>query len=118
MIRITISKRIALLSVLLLAMAVAGTVFAQTIGASSSIDAGRQIRNQSFQPETLRQMVQQHQLASTVQVLSSQPPSVIIQFPLFPSAVKKAFPQATGPATIVQGNPPAALFHPSTSHSP
>src|SRR5229473_14321 len=110
MIRITISKRIAFLSVLLLAMAIAGTVFAQTIGASSSIDAGRQIRNQSFQPETLRQMVQQHQLASTVQVLSSQPPSVIIQFPLFPSGLKKVFPNASGVVTIVQGNPAVSLF--------
>jgi hypothetical protein len=110
MIRITISKRVAFLGMLLLVMAIAGTVFAQTIGASSSIDAGRQIRNQSFQPETLREMVQRHQLASTVQVLASQPPSVVIQFPLFPSGVKKAFPQATGVVTIVQGNPAVSLF--------
>src|SRR5713101_7447638 len=110
MLRITIPKRIAFLSLLLLAMAIAGTVFAQTIGASSSSDAGRQIRNQSFQPQTLREMVQAHQLASTVQVLSSQPPSVIIQFPLFPSGVKKAFPKATGVVTIVQGNPQVSLF--------
>jgi hypothetical protein len=121
MIRITISKRIAFLGMLLLAIAIAGTVFAQTIGASSSIDAGRQIRNQSFQPETLREMVQRHQLASTVQVLASQPPSVVIQFPLFPSGVKKAFPQATGVVTIVQGNPEASLFDSVTvdvSHMP
>src|SRR5260370_17829107 len=110
MLRITISKRFAFLGMLLLVMAIAGTVFAQTIGASSSIDAGRQIRNQSFQPETLREMVQRHQLASTVQELSSQPPSVIIQFPLFPSMVTKAFPQATGVVTIVQGNPQVSLF--------
>src|SRR5712691_11344817 len=100
MLRITISKRFALLGMLLLVMSVGGTVFAQTIGASSSIDAGRQIRSQSFQPETLREMVQRHQLASTVQVLASQPPSVIIQFPLIPSGVQKAFPQATGVVTI------------------
>src|SRR5947209_10071950 len=110
MIRITISKRVAFLGMLLLVMAIAGTVFAQAIGASSSADAGRQIRNQSFQPETLREMVQHHQLASTVQVLASQPPSVVIQFPLFPSGVKKAFPQATGVVTIVQGNPAVSLF--------
>ena len=110
MIRITISKRVAFLGMLLLVLAIAGTVFAQTIGASSSIDAGRQIRNQSFQPETLREMVQRNQLASTVQVLASQPPSVIIQFPLFPSGVKKAFPKATGVVTIVQGNPAVSLY--------
>src|ERR1700680_4866321 len=121
MLRITISKRIAFLGMLLLVLAIAGTVFAQTISASSSIDAGRQIRNQSFQPETLRQMVERHQLASTVQVLSSQSPSVIIQFPLFPSGVKKAFPQATGVVTIVEGNPAVSLFDSVTvdvSHMP
>ena len=110
MFRIHISKRMAFSGLLLLAMTIAGTIFAQTIGASSSNDAGRQIRNQSFQPLTLRQMVQQHQLASTVQVLSSQPPSVIIQFPLFPSGVQKAFPQATGVVTITEGNPAVSLF--------
>ena len=121
MIKITISKRVAFLGMLLLVMAIAGTVFAQTIGASSSANAGRQIRNSSFHPETLREMVQQHQLASTVQVLASQPPSVVIQFPLFPSGVKAAFPQATGVVTIVQGNPAVSLFDSVTvdvSHMP
>ena len=121
MIRITISKRVALLGMLFLMMAIAGTVFAQTIGASSSAKAGRQIRSSSFRPETLREMVQSHQLASTVQVLASQPPSVVIQFPLFPSGVKKAFPQATGVVTIVQGNPAVSLFDSVTvdvSHMP
>jgi hypothetical protein len=121
MIKITISRRFAFLAMLLLVTAIAGTVFAQTIGASSGAVAGRQIRNQSFQPQTLREMVQRHQLASTVQVLSSQPPSVVIQFPLFPSGVKKAFPQATGVVTIVQGNPAVSLFDSVTvdvSHMP
>ena len=121
MIKITISRRIALLSVLFLALTIAATALAHTIGASSGADAGRQIRNQSFHPQTLREMVQAHQLASTVQVLSSQPPSVIIQFPLFPSGVKKAFPQATGVVTIIQGNPAVSLFDSVTvdvSHMP
>src|SRR5437763_11776789 len=121
MIKITISRRIALMSLLFLALTVAATALAHTIGASSGADAGRQIRNQSFHPQTLREMVQAHQLASTVQVLSSQPPSVIIQFPLFPSGVKQAFPQATGVVTIIQGNPAVSLFDPLTvdfSHSP
>src|SRR2546430_4665018 len=110
MIKITISRRIVLMSVLFLALTVAATALAHTIGASSGAEAGRQIRNQSFHPQTLREMVQAHQLASTVQVLASQPPSVIIQFPLFPSGVKKAFPKASGVVTIVQGNPEASLF--------
>ena len=110
MIRISIPKRLAFTGLLLLVMAVIATVFASTIGAGSSADAGRQIRNHSFQPKTLQQMIQAHQLASTVQVLASQPPSVIIQFPLFPSGVKKAFPKATGVVTIAQGNPEASLF--------
>src|SRR6266702_3487821 len=110
MIKITISRRIVLMSVLFLALTVAATALAHTIGASSGAEAGRQIRNQSFHPQTLREMIQAHQLSSTVQVLSSQPPSVIIQFPLFPSGVKKAFPQASGVVTIVQGNPDVSLF--------
>ena len=121
MIKITISRRVALMSVLFLALTIATTALAHTIGASSGADAGRQIRNQSFHPQTLREMVQAHQLASTVQVLSSQPPSVIIQFPLFPSGVKQAFPQATGVVTIIQGNPAVSLFDSVTvdvSHMP
>src|SRR5260370_7793578 len=110
MLRISIPRRFAFTGLLLLVMAIIATVFASTIGAGSSAYAGRQIRNQSFQPKTLQQMVQAHQLAPTVQVLSSQPPSVILQFSLFPSGVKKAFPKATGVVTIVQGNPPVSLF--------
>ncbi|HEY0753977.1 MAG TPA: hypothetical protein VGD98_08465 [Ktedonobacteraceae bacterium] len=63
-----------------------------------------------FQSQNLQQLIAAHELASTVQVLSSQPPSVIIQFPLFPSGVKAAFPKATGVVTIVQGNPAVSLF--------
>src|SRR6266581_913090 len=121
MIKITISRRIVLMSVLFLALTVAATALAHTIGASSGAEAGRQIRNQSFHPKTLRQRISAHELASTVQVLSSQPPSVIIQFPLFPSGVKKAFPQATGVVTIIQGNPAVSLFDSVTvdvSHMP
>ena len=100
-------RRSAFVGVMLAALAVMVTVFAQTIGASSS---ARQIRTQTFQPKTLQQRIAQHQLASTVQVLNSQAPSVIVQFPLFPSGVKKAFPNASGVVTIVQGNPAVSLF--------
>ncbi len=52
----------------------------------------------------LRQMVRSGQLASTVHVLDSLPPTTIVQFPLVPSSIKNAFPQATGLVTIVRGN--------------
>ncbi len=107
MTRITISRRFALIGVLLVALLLAVTLIAHPIGASSS---ARQIRSHAFQPKTLQQLIASDQLASTVQVLSSQAPSVIIQFPLFPSGVKKAFPKATGVVTIVQGNPAVSLF--------
>jgi hypothetical protein len=110
MIKITISYRTAFVCLALAVLAIAGTAVAQTIGASSGSDAGRAVRNVSFQPLTLRQMVQAHQLASTVQVLSSQAPSVIIQFPLFPSGVKAKFPKASGVVTIAEGNPAVSLF--------
>ena len=98
--RIAIPRRFAFTGLLLLAILITATIFASTIGASSSASAGRQIRNHSFQPKTLQQMIQAHQMASTVQVLSSQPPS----------GVKKAFPKATGVVTIVQGNPEVSLY--------
>ncbi|HYX48958.1 MAG TPA: hypothetical protein VE843_04410, partial [Ktedonobacteraceae bacterium] len=109
--RMNIPRRFVFSGLLLLAIMIVATVFASgAIGASSSAGTGRQIRNFKFQSKTLQQMIQAHQLASTVQVLSSQSPSVIIQFPLFPSGVKKAFPKATGVVTIVQGNPEVSLF--------
>src|SRR2546429_4306547 len=110
MIRMNISRRAAVFGVLLLAVIVSATFFTHSISASSGAEAGRLNRNNSFQPRALQQMIQAHQLASTVQVLAAQPPSVIIQFPLFPSGVKKAFPNAKGVVTIVQGNPAVSLF--------
>jgi hypothetical protein len=54
--------------------------------------------------EQLRQMVRDGRLASTVHVLNSLAPTTIVQFPLFPSGIKAAFPEATGLVTIVRGN--------------
>src|SRR5436305_342473 len=105
--RFRMTRRSALVGMMLVALILTATVFAQTIAASSN---AKQIRTQTFQPRTLQQLISAHQLASTVQVLASQPPSVIIQFPLFPSGVKKAFPNASGVVTIVQGNPAVSLF--------
>ena len=105
--RFIVTRRSVLIGLMLVAVVLAAIVSTRTIGASSN---AKQTRSQTFQPKTLQQMIQAHQLASTVQVLASQPPSVIIQFPLFPSGVKKAFPNASGVVTIVQGNPAVSLF--------
>ena len=107
MLQITISRRTILICLLVAALLLTATVFARTSSANST---AVQIRKQTFQPKNLQQLIKSHQLASTVQVLASQPPSVIIQFPLFPSGLKKLFPQATGVVTIVQGNPAVSLF--------
>ena len=52
----------------------------------------------------LRQMVRAGRLAPTVHVLNSRAPTTIVQFPLVPSGIKAAFPQATGLVTIIRGN--------------
>lgn len=44
------------------------------------------------------------QLAATVHVLASLPPTTIVQFPLVPSGIKQKFPTATALVTIVRGN--------------
>ncbi|MEO8973866.1 MAG: hypothetical protein ABI406_19945 [Ktedonobacteraceae bacterium] len=54
--------------------------------------------------QQLRQMVHNGQLAPTVRVLSSMPPTAIIQFPLVPSGIKARFPNATGLVTMVRGS--------------
>ena len=54
--------------------------------------------------EHLRQMVRSGKLASTVHIVSSLPPTTIIQFPLVPSGIKAAFPNAKALVTIVRGS--------------
>ncbi len=108
--RVVRMRRFAIRGGLLLIALLAIVLYAYPAAAQLHIDSGHQSRVRTFRPQTLLQRIQSHQLASTVQVLDSQAPSVIIQFPLFPSGVKKAFPQATGVVTIVQGNPAVSLF--------
>src|SRR3989442_15805680 len=110
MIKSLLRPRFLLIGLAMVALVFSATVFAHPIGATSTAVTNRHDRTQSFQSQTLRQRIAAHQLASTVQVLSSEAPSVIIQFPLFPSGVKKAFPKATGVVTIVQGNPEVSLI--------
>jgi hypothetical protein len=103
--------RLPLLSVLLLIAAILVVMlYVYPVAANLQANAARSARAQVFRPHALRERIAAHELASTVQVLASQPPSVIIQFPLFPSGVKKAFPNAKGVVTIVQGNPEVSLF--------
>jgi hypothetical protein len=54
--------------------------------------------------DLVRRMIHSGRLAPTVHVLNSLSPTTIIQFPLFPSGIKQAFPQATGLVTIVRGD--------------
>ena len=84
-------------------------VFAYPGHASVGAGANAQRNRAPLQARTLRQLLAAHDEAPTVQALSSQPPSTIIQFPLFPSGIKAAFPKATGVVTIVQGNPEVSL---------
>ncbi len=43
--------------------------------------------------------------ATTVKVVPSFDPTLVLQFPLVPSSIKMLFPKATGLVTVVQGNP-------------
>ncbi len=57
-------------------------------------------------PEDIRlqHLIQQGRMAPTVRVVASLAPTVIEQFPLVPSGLKTAFPNATALVTIVRGN--------------
>src|SRR6266566_841965 len=105
-----ILKRRSTMIGLLLLTALLLILWSYPVVAGSHANTARQVRHQAFNPQTLRNRIASHSLASTVQVLTSQSPSVIIQFPLFPSGVKAKFPDAKGVVTIVQGNPEASLF--------
>ena len=52
----------------------------------------------------LRQLQREGKLASSVRILSSLGQTTIVQFPLVPSGVKQAFPNASGLVTIVRGD--------------
>lgn len=110
MTRSALTRRPVLLGLFLLLVVLATALLVYPVAAQLHSAAGRANRSATFQAKTIQDLVRAHQLASTVQVLAAQPPSVIIQFPLFPSGVKKAFPKATGVVTIVQGNPAVSLF--------
>src|SRR5450755_4349364 len=110
MTRLTFTRRPVLMGLFLALAVLAAAFLVYPVAAQMHNATGRVNRSTTFQARSIQDLVRAHQLASTVQVLAAQPPSVIIQFPLFPSGVKKAFPKATGVVTIVQGNPAVSLF--------
>lgn len=81
-----------------------------TIGAGAAPASPRQAQavqhQQAVNPFDVRlhQMIREGKMASTVQVVDSQAPTLIEQFPLVPSGLKKAFPNATALVTIVRGD--------------
>lgn len=88
----------ALLIMLLLLTPQANAATAATIQA--------QRKNVPYNPSVqfIQQLVREGKLAPTTHVLNSLPPTLIEQFPLVPSGIKAAFPNATGLVTIVVGS--------------
>lgn len=70
-------------------------VAAKTLAESGSFNA-----NDAF----LRQLQREGKLSRSVNVLDSLGQTTIVQFPLVPSGVKQAFPNASGLVTIVRGD--------------
>src|SRR3989440_838320 len=99
--RILLSNSLLLAVLLLFSSAQAGVASAAT----STVTFHRSDSSQNNPGAALlRQMKSDGRLAPSVQVLDSLPPTTIVQFPLLPSGIKNAFPQATGLVTIVRGN--------------
>ncbi len=104
-------RKISLSSPLLLALLLITTMW---VGVASAAPAKTNAlamadgvnTNRLSNPNTvqLQRLVRTGRLAPSVHVLASLPPTTIVQFPLVPSGIKKAFPQATGLVTIVRGN--------------
>src|SRR5579859_213829 len=69
-------------------------------GTQSLSHSGDTNANDAF----LRQLQREGKLALSVHILSSLGQTTIVQFPLVPSGIKQAFPNATGLVTIVRGD--------------
>lgn len=104
--RITLSSPLilALLLGITMQMSVAAARPMNTSSNTIAQSVSSSIQNRNPDVELLRQMVRDGRLAPTVRVLNSMAPTTIVQFPLLPSGIKNAFPQATGLVTIVRGN--------------
>lgn len=89
---------------LLLVLAAGGSVYNSHSTAQAASLETRQQKIRNPEAEQLRQRILTGQLAATVNVLSSLPPTTIVQFPLVPSGIKKAFPNAKALVTVIRGN--------------
>jgi hypothetical protein len=83
-----------------IASAATKAVAAPQIAAHSLAQSGDFNANDAF----LRQLQREGKLSRSVHVLSSLGQTTIVQFPLVPSGVKQAFPNASGLVTIVRGD--------------
>lgn len=87
---------------LLLLLLIASTQYAAASTAPLRASVMKHVATTSTQQ--IRQARQNKQLAPTVHVLDSIPPTTILQFPLVPSGIKQAFPDATALVTVVRGS--------------
>jgi hypothetical protein len=104
-------RKISVSGALLLALLLITTMWVGVAGAAPAkvnslmtVHEASAIRSPNPNVELIHRLVRTGHLAPTVHVLNSLPPTTIVQFPLVPSGIKKAFPQATGLVTIVRGN--------------
>jgi hypothetical protein len=103
-------RAVSLALLLFLALAIGGSTYQSSSTAhAASLETRLTSRAQTQkirnpEAEHLRQMIHAGQLASTVNVLDSLPPTTIVQFPLIPSGIKQAFPNAKGLVTIIRGS--------------
>src|SRR5689334_9921180 len=104
-------RKISLSGSLLLALLLITTMWVGVTGAAASPAIANTFptlreasASRSSNVDLLHRLVRSGRLAPTVHVLNSLPPTTIVQFPLVPSGIKNAFPQATGLVTIVRGN--------------
>src|SRR5215471_2032645 len=106
-------RKISLSGSLLLALMLIATMWVGVTAASAApakIGTLSAVREASVSSSSnanvnlLQRLLRSGRLAPTVHVLNSLPPTTIVQFPLVPSGIKKAFPQATGLVTIVRGD--------------
>lgn len=87
---------------LLLLLLIASTQYAAASTAPLRASVMKHVTTTSTQQ--IRQARQNKRLAPTVHVLDSIPPTTILQFPLVPSGIKQAFPDATALVTVVRGS--------------
>ena len=105
--KISLSGSLLLALLLITTMWVGVTAAAASPAKASTFPAVHEVsanRSSNSNTDLLYHLIRSGRLAPTVHVLSSLPPTTIIQFPLFPSGIKQAFPQATGLVTIVRGD--------------